>query len=166
MGKILRNIIVSAAVGAAAVSCNTSGCVDNQSSIPLAGFYSYESLSSITVSSLTIGGVGAPNDSLLLDNSSASQIYLPFRPGEDVTGFFIHYGSEGLDDPALNDTITFTYDRIPYFASEECGAMYRYAVKDVAYTHHLIDSIGLVDSLITNVDTETIHIYFRTQTNE
>ena len=166
MGKILRNIIVSVAAVAMLTACNTSGCTDNQSSIPLAGFYSYESLSAISVTKLTIGGVGAPNDSLLLENSSASQIYLPFRPGETTSAFFIHYGDEGLDDPALNDTISFSYDRIPFFASEECGAMYRYAVKELSYTRHLIDSVGMVDSTITNADVETIRIYFRTQTTE
>lgn len=41
--------------------------------------------------------------------------------------------------------------------------MYRYSIEKLNYTTHLIDSVGLVDSLITNADIETIRIYFRTE---
>jgi hypothetical protein len=144
--------------------CNTAGCIDNQSSIPLAGFYSMSTLKSISVDSLTIGGIGAPNDSLLIDNATVSQVTLPFRAATSTTAFFIHYNHKALSNSRLNDTITFNYDAYPYFASEECGAMYQYHITKVAYTKHLIDSIGIVDSVISNVDLERIHIFMRTAT--
>ena len=40
--------------------CNTTGCMDNRSSIPLAGFYSLESGTQIEIDSVNIGGVNAP----------------------------------------------------------------------------------------------------------
>jgi hypothetical protein len=40
--------------------------------------------------------------------------------------------------------------------------MYRYNIKEVSYTTHLIDSIAVLDSLITNVDDTQLRIYFRT----
>jgi hypothetical protein len=113
---------------------------------------------------LSIGGVDAPNDSLILDNTSASEVYLPFRAGYDTTQFYFHYNLTGIDDTAYNDTLSFTYNRLPYFASSDCGAMYRYEITEFTTTHHLIDSIALVDSCITNVDRETIKIFFRTYT--
>lgn len=146
--------------------CNSSGCINNQNSIPLAGFYSFTSLTGISVPNLTVGGVGAPGDSLILNNSSASSVYLPFRSQQPETSFFFHYNQEGINDDAFNDTLTFTYSSIPYFASEECGAMFRYIITSYTYTKHLIDSVGLVDSVITNVDRERIRIYFRTATEE
>ncbi len=164
MGKILN---VTASLLAALIitlsSCNTSGCTDNQSSIPLAGFYSYNTLREISVDSISVGGVGAINDSLLINSASASKVYLPFRANQDSTSYFIRYEAKNLNYPELFDTITFKYKRIPYFASEECGAMYRYSIDKLNYTTHLIDSVGLVDSLITNADIETIRIYFRTE---
>ncbi len=166
MGKILIFCILACLCCA---SCNTSGCTDNKSSIPLAGFYSYSDLKSISIKNVSIGGVGAPNDSLLLDKGSESKIYLPFRPSQDVTSFFFHYHDlEVEDDPFddLNDTITFSYTRLPYFESEECGAMFRYIVKEFSYTRHLIDSVSLVDSVITNADIESIKIYFHTSTKQ
>lgn len=142
--------------------CNSSGCTDNKSSIPLAGFYSYETLAAISVNKISIGGVDAPDDSLIVNNSSASEVYLPFRAEYDETRFYIHYHQRGIDDPAYNDTLTFRYDRVPYFASEECGAMYKYEITDFTSTYHLIDSVALLDVVITNADREKIRIYFRT----
>ena len=44
--------------------------------------------------------------------------------------------------------------------------MYRYKITSVTYTTHLIDSVGIVDSLITNIDRERIRIYFRSADND
>lgn len=166
MGKLLKHIthslLAACALPVALSSCNAVGCTDNQNSIPLAGFYSYSTLKAITVDKITVGGVGAPNDSVLIYNGSTQQIYLPFRPLQDTTAYYIHYNTKGIDDASLNDTLRFAYRRSPYFASEECGAMYRYVVTSFDATRHLIDSVALVDSVITNIDRETIRIYFRT----
>lgn len=167
--RFLPVIAVTALLAVAVAGCNTSGCLDNQNSLPLAGFYDSATGADISLDSLDIGGVGAVNDSLLLEaGQAASSVYLPLRSQKDFTAFFIHYAysAQGLDDPALNDTIGFTYESEPYFASEECGAMYRYKVSRLDYTTHLIDSVVLVDSLITNFDTERLRIYFKIATVE
>lgn len=151
-----------------AVGCNTTGCLDNQSSIPLAGCYSSSTGSPFSLgSSVQIHGVDAPNDSVLSASSaSASRIYLPMRSTADSVRWCLHYTQEGIDDERLNDTITYLYASIPYFASEECGAMYEYRIEKCRYTTHLLDSVIVSDSLITNVDMERIKIYFRTQESE
>lgn len=143
-----------------AIGCNTSGCLENQSSIPLAGFYNSATGAAISIGSVNIGGVDAPNDSLLLAmGTSASEVYLPLRFSKDVTSFYIQYDTLGL----WADTITMAYTALPYFASEECGAMYRYTINRLTYTTLLIDSVTLIDSLITNADIERIRIYFRVE---
>lgn len=145
------------------VSCNTQGCTDNRSSIPLAQFYSYSTLESISLDSLEITGVGAPDSAILLGpGSRVSEIHLPMRASENSTSWCFAYRWKALDDERNNDTLTFVYDAIPYFASDECGAMYRYRITEVRYTRHLIDSVGVIDSLITNVNDDDINIYFRT----
>lgn len=150
-----------------AAGCNSVGCTDNQNSIPLAGFYSMSTKEAIQPDSLAISGVGAPNDSLLLRPSSrAKQVYLPLRSTLDRTQFCISYRQRALDFPELNDTITFVYTSVPYFASEDCGAMYHYRIRSLSYTTHLIDSIGMTDSVVTNIERENIQIYFRTSDNE
>lgn len=144
-------------------SCSNVGCTENRNSLPLAGFYSMGTKEPVTPDSLEVGGVGAPGDSLLLDESShVKQLYLPFRSTAASTGFYIRYKAKALDYPELVDTLKFTYDSRPYFASEDCGAMYHYFITHFSYTTHLIDSVAVTDSLITNFDRETIQIYFRT----
>lgn len=140
--------------------------MENRSSIPKAGFYGSGTSAAITIDSVEIGGVGAPSDSLLLDNHRASSVYLPLRATTDKTSFYIHYLQKALSNPRLNDTISFTYESIPYFASYDCGAMYRYRFTEMKYTTHLIDSVAILDSLITNYDVETVRIYFRTESND
>lgn len=142
--------------------CNSTGCTDNKSSLPLAGFYSYQTLQPVTIANISVGAVGAPGDSLLLDNGSANKLYMPFNIGEDNTVYFIRYTGEGMDDPRMFDTIAFHYDRIPYFASEECGAMYSYKITAVENTFHRIDSLAITRPTITNMDRECIRIYFNT----
>lgn len=168
MGKILTIIFIAvASVAILLTSCNSSGCIDNQSSIPLAGFYSKSTMKGISIDSISIGGVGAPNDSMIVKNGKGvSQVYLPFRSTKPEVSFYIHYEQEGLNNDALNDTITFEYKSIPYFVSEECGAMFYYSISHMDYTRHLVDSVGLVDTLVTNVDIERIRIYFRTAETE
>ena len=159
-----------AAATALMPGCNTTGCTDNQNSVPLAGFYSYTTFEPISVDSIEIGGVGAPADSLLVSTPGSasvvsgpvSQVYLPFRATLGESQFFVRYMQKALRHDELNDTLTFSYTSVPYFASEECGAMYHYRITSLRYTRHLIDSIGLTDSLITNVERETVQIYFRT----
>lgn len=143
-------------------TCSTDGCLDNQSSIPLAGFYSSSSKSAISIDSLSIYGVGVPGDSMLANCETVSQVYLPLDMEHDSTCFVIHYNHAELSDTAYNDTITINYVAVPYFVSEECGAMYYYDITEYSCTTHLLDSMQITTDRFTNVDTETVKIYVRT----
>lgn len=147
---------------AAATACNSAGCLDNGNALPLAGFYAKGSDKSVTIDSIQIQGIGAPKDTLLLASPhAASQIYMPMRPDSPSTAWVFSYRQRAIDRPELNDTVTFAVKHIPYFVSQDCGAMYFYRIEGVKYTRHLIDSVAITDSLITNVERERIKIYFR-----
>lgn len=147
---------------AAASACNTSGCLDNGSSLPLAGLYSSTSGEQVGLDSIAIGGVGAPGDSMLITpGTTCTEVYLPLRSDRTSTSFFFHYDYAGIDSVIFNDTIDFHYSSSPFFASEECGAMFRYHIETLTHTRHLIDSVVITDSLITNANIERIKIYFR-----
>lgn len=150
------------ALGTLLHGCNTAGCTDNQNSLPLAGFYLADTGEPIAVDSLAVWGVGAPGDSMICNPSmQLQQIYLPLRSSSTETSYCFHYANKALEDPAFNDTVTFRYTSRPYFASEECGAMYRYTITEVAHTSHIIQAVEILDSLITNTDRERIKIWFR-----
>lgn len=167
MGKILRYFLPAFILSCGVLSillpsCNTVGCLENQSSVPLAGFYSNVSQAKIMVDSIWVYGVGAPGDSMLNTSVRASSVYLPFRGDKPSTSFAFRYLQRGLDYPELIDTITFDYESEPRFVSEECGAMFFYRITKMSHTTHLIDSVAITDSLINNFDTERIKVFFRT----
>lgn len=161
MTKIAQFVVASAVAAMASLAggCSSDGCLNNRNAIPLAGFYSAESHEAVTIAALTVGGVGAPGDSLLLDNESAAQVYLPFRAnvGEVTFGFSAVVAGSG---DVMTDQLTFGYETMPYFDNADCGAMYRYRITSVDFSGTMIDSVGIVDSLVTNVETERIKIYF------
>lgn len=151
-----------AALAAALAGCNSTGCTDNQNSVPYAGFYSMSTKEKVVIDSLAIFGEGASNDSLLVDpDEKVSDVYLPFRAGESSTTFVIRYMQKHLAAAGVQDRVTFYYESTPYFASEECGAMYHYRITRVAHTFQILDSVGVSDSLVTNVERMTIGLYFR-----
>lgn len=164
MGKFLIYILVSILVVASSLcSCSTDGCTENQSSIPLAGFYAAETGEAIALSQLEVYGIGAKGDSLLTEaTSTIKQVYLPLRSTQNNTAYCFHYAEFGELATAYNDTVWFEYESTPYFASEECGAMYRYKITSVRHTNVIIDSISLIDPEITNIDMERIKIFFKT----
>lgn len=139
-------------------SCNSNGCLENRNSVPLAGFYTNGD-QSVSIKAVEIRGV---DNSTVLYNAGNDlhSVYLPMRSTQESTSWVFAYKLDGLDDPFYNDTIKFDYDSRPYFASDECGVIYIYDIKRVTHTTHLVDSVILVDSTITNVDKEQIHIYF------
>lgn len=165
MGKVLKYILCLL-TGVALWCCNTVGCLQNQSSIPLAGFYDSTTDNTVALDSITVYGVGAPNDSSLISTRRASMVYLPFRSEASSTSFCFRYLAKALDHPEINDTVTFAYSSQPKFVSEECGAMYIYHITGVKYTTHIIDSVAVTDSLINNLDTERIKIFFRVAHDE
>ncbi len=160
----MKKLLIAIASFIAFTACNTTGCLDNRSSIPIIQFYSSNEDVAISVDSIAIGGVGAPGDSLIVSPTTGTkEVYLPLRSFENSTSFFIAYCWKGMND-TFNDTITFDYQSLPYFASEECGAMYLYTINKVSYTTHLIDSVVMLDTLITNSLIPTVRIYYQTQT--
>lgn len=162
MGKILSLTLSTIIAIAALSSCGSSECFDNQSTLPLAGFYSMQTRTAITVDSLTVYGIGAPGDSILVDNGKGNSLYMPLPLSGNSTSFVFHYNQKRLNYIELNDTIAMSYDSSPQFVSNECGVIYKYKVKEFSYTKHLIDSVAIPTMEFNNKDIETIQIYFRT----
>ena len=161
----MRNLLRAVVAGILSIivySCSTDGCLENRSSIPLAGFYDGYG-SQITLDSLRVTGISDDSiPALSEEGTKANEVYLPMRSTKDNTTWQFAYKWKYLADGTLSDTISFDYTASPYFASDECGVIYRYHINRMRYTTHLIDSIKITDSLITNIDKQQIKIYFRT----
>lgn len=166
MARLKRHIMLlfaATALIAANFACgNDDGCEGNQSSLPLAGFYSSQTKSTISIDSLTIYGIGMPGDTTIVDTAAVSQTYLPFNIADTVSRFVFRYDQSGLAAYRLSDTISISYVASPYFHSEDCGAMYVFDINKYTATHNLIDSVVIPQLRIDNTDRENIQIYFRT----
>lgn len=152
---ILLPIIAFSMIAIGVVSC-TKLCGDLQSTIPKAAFFNSETKQSITLPDFTFYGIGVPNDSMLINNASAQQVVMPFRINSDETSFVFQYNA--INSP--NDTITVKYDAVPYLASEECGSMYAFDIKEYTCTHNTIDSIKFLTNHFDNTDGVRIQIFF------
>ncbi len=143
-------------------SCSTEECYDNQSSLPLAGFYSSAATpQAITIDSISVWGIGAPGDSMLLDSAiNVSRLYLPFRIDSQTTSYVFRNVARGASG-AMADTVSFCYNTVPEFVSEACGVIYRYEDVKASTTTHFIDSVSCPTGLIDNVSTENLKIYFK-----
>lgn len=161
-----KTLAIVAAIALAVAGCNTAGCLENRNSVPLSGFYASNTGDKILVYNVQINGLGNDTVAILKPSQRESQVYLPMRSTQPTTTWIISYKDEALDGPEYNDTLSFHYDSEPYFASEECGVIYKYHIRQVDITNHLIDSVVLADSVITNVDVEQIRIYFRVKAEE
>lgn len=58
--RIAAEILTAAAATLGLAACNTSGCTENQNSIPLAGFYSSAAEAQVSLDSVGVYGVGVP----------------------------------------------------------------------------------------------------------
>ena len=142
-------------------ACNTSGCTELRSATPRADFYSSLTGDAISLDSVSVVGVGGRGDSVLSEPGKAvHQVYLPMPPKTDTVSWLFGYHWKAMSDYDITDNVTIVYTRQPWFAGEECGAMYRYHIKKVSYTENLIDSVTVADSLVTNIDRATLNIYF------
>lgn len=143
--------------------CASDECEGNKNSLPLAAFMSSAlEPQSVSIDSLSIYGIGAPGDSILLDSAvNVSQTFLPFRIDEGSTTYVIQYLQKLLASQDMRDTLTFTYDIVPQFVSSACGAIYFYDNVRVSHTTHFIDSVSCPDGRITNANITNIFIYFR-----
>lgn len=140
-------------------ACSDSSCDGNGSSLPLAAFYVDGKQQS--VSGLTIKGIGAPGDSVLYKGSTLSEAYLPLRASTTSTSYALSRPIIiGQDTLQANDTISFDYEPIVFFHSEECGAMFNFDIKRVTFTENGIDSVVMLTTLVTNSRTPVMRIHF------
>ena len=110
----------------------------------------YHSETKKTVSSLiTVQGVGS--DSLWVDEANMTEVLLPLTI-TDTTRFVIWFDSK-------SDNITFVHKTTRKYDSMETGFYYEYKLQSVRFTQNRIDSVEIIDSLVTTKWNENIKLY-------
>ena len=159
MNRLPHLTLLAIAFILAITACNDDSCYDNGSSLPLA--QCYINGGQMTLTGLTIKGIGVPGDSLLADSSALSEFYMPLRASVSSTSYMIQRQVIINSVPIKTvDTLTIDYDPIEYFHSTQCGAMFNFRVRHVTCTKHGIDSVTLLTPLITNAIVPALRIHF------
>jgi len=110
----------------------------------------YNSATNIAYSPV-ISVLGVGRDTLLYAQDTIPRAYLPLTK-RDTTHYIIW-----LDSKA--DSITFIHETRQKYASIETGFYYEYTLLSVRFTHNRIDSIKIIDSLVTIKWNENIKLY-------
>lgn len=147
-------------------SCASDGCTNTDPCVPIAQFYDSSTESTISVDSVSIYGIGAPGDSMIVSCSTVSSFNLPLRTSVTHTDYVIHYDQSDLNDPLLNDTISFDYVINPVFDNNECGVYFSFDITAYSCTSHLVDSIDVPYSHISNLGVTAVKLFMKTQTTD
>jgi len=105
-----------------------------------------------TLSGLEIYGVGREDSILTTGKTSVRNIDLPLAPDRDSCSYVFLYNS-------IADTLCFSYIRTVRLLSFECGFIQEYHDLKVTTTFHHLDSVAVINSLVTNTDDENLKIY-------
>jgi hypothetical protein len=100
-------------------------------------------------SNITIWGIG--QESAWLKDSVLQGFILPLSPN-DITRFLISFDSQV-------DTLTFIHETFQKYDSMETGFYFEFKIISIGSSHHRIDSIELLDSLVTKNWHENIKLY-------
>ncbi len=98
---------------------------------------------------ITVLGVGI--DSLWVDETAMTEVLLPMTI-KDTTRFIIWLDSK-------SDSITFVHETTRKYDSMETGFYYEYKLQSVRFTQNRIDSVEIIDSLVTTKWNENIKLY-------
>ena len=139
-----------------------SGCFENRTSIPKATLYAYNIPDrAISIDSISVYGVGQQSGAMIVNcGKRISTFSLPFRNDADTTQYVIRYDKSALAQYGVCDTLTFIYTRYPHFITADCGVTFNYQIDDFRYTTYMLDSASLMVDEVTNIDEETLRLYY------
>lgn len=135
------------------ISCTQGSCFEETESYLKASFYSYTTKKNTAPTSLTLSGL---NDTTKIYNKATGVIHglFPLNASEPSCIFIIIING-------VSDTVKFQYDTYPHLISKECGYTYYHTLEsEPVQSYHAIDSIGIINKTITNLNVENIRIYY------
>lgn len=143
------------------VGCG-NGCFENRTSIPKVAFYASNAPErAISIDSISVYGVGQKTGAMIVDcGKRVTSLSLPFRNDADTTQYVVQYDMKALAQYGICDTLTFVYTRYPHFISADCGVTFNYRIDQFQYTTHMLESAALMVEEVTNIDQETLRLYY------
>ena len=152
--KTIYHITAAVVLAVIIGRCDSSGdiCLSNQNAAQ-AGLYTAHSNSDkdTVLTELYVQGVG--NDSILYENVSTSDLFLPLTMHADTSAFTIKVKT-------LLDTIWFVYKRDLEYVSGDCGFAVSIEIDTIFFTERFIDSVAIDYPYVKyNENIENVKIY-------
>lgn len=110
----------------------------------------------------TVTGIAMIDGSLDIDtvfNKAQNYMSVPLSYTPQTT-YVIHYTE------TMRDSIILNHKNIPFVNDIECPAMMQYEVESIRYTTNALDSVTLVNPVITNEERVNFNIYYRASNGE
>lgn len=108
-------------------------------------FLLQDSARAVSIDSVSVWGVGS--DSLVCSNKKISELALQLKPNADETKYVFKAVGGGHE---FTDTITFKYERQPWFQSMDCGCMVFSTIDTCLTTGSIFKSATIVERKVDN----------------
>lgn len=132
--------------------CESNDCMLSSGSYCNLAFVDGEGKGVKLLDTLTVSTTG---DNVIINRKlGAEGMDLPLSYTATVDTFYLKYSTR------LADTLWVEHLNLPYFSSMECGTVMHYRLTGIQSTTHLIDSVRIVNTEITNSLKKNVEIYF------
>lgn len=133
-------------------ACESSDCMLSSESYCSMTFVDGQGIAVKLQDTLTVSSTA---DVVIINRKlGADGMDLPLSYTASVDTFFLHYSTR------LADTLWVEHQNLPYFSSMDCGTVMHYKLLGIKSTNHLIDSVRVIDSEVTNILKKNVKIYF------
>jgi hypothetical protein len=155
MSRFQKYFVLLAMTALLIMSCaRNTACDESLNSSVNLQFYRITDGEEETASFDNITAYGLNSNSLIYDlKDSLSSVFLPLNQLQDNCIFVLSIES-------IVDTLWFDYTRKLDFISENCGYAMRFSITSMEATHHLIDSISIINPVVNNNESENIKVFY------
>ncbi|HLN20056.1 MAG TPA: DUF6452 family protein [Bacteroidales bacterium] len=149
--KTIHIIVIVAGIILSA--CTPEACLDETESYLKATFYSSATKQAVKPDSLTVFGSGMESNRIYSAQKQLSMARLPLNNLTGFSAFIIRINGR-------SDTLNVNYSSFPHLISKECGYSFNHNVEKISNSYLIIDSIRIINPIVTNENRENIRIYF------
>lgn len=136
-----------------AFSCSEGACFEETEAYLKGSFYRRPPLKLTAPDSLTLYGSDRPGQTIYKRKSGVQPALIPLNSAAETSEFVMKING-------ISDTLEVRYTTFPALISKECGYTFFHDIDTIIYSTHIIDSIKISKSRITNLDEENIRIYY------
>jgi hypothetical protein len=135
------------------ISCTPAACLGETTSLLNAAIYQTGTNKPFKPDSITIYGIGKPNEKLYSKAANITMIKFQLDASSKACGFVVKVNK-------VVDTLWFRYTSRPYLISKECGFTFFFTLDSCIWRGSVIDTINIRNNQVAIFNEENIRIFF------